>query len=167
MVLLDRFAKKVHAWTNMTVDGVNFTDPSEGTFVSANMRPEYENPGSKQWGAKFIDDIAWIYNNVTSRYWEKCGFSGTFDQDGGAHDEIYYDSARDYDGKYVFFCDELTNFTDVVQLTTSYQALFGNHTAIWEIKALGGGGFQIHNKFGTPKSLICYYSVHRWVNEDS
>ena len=169
MVLLDRLAKKVEAFTNMIVDGNAFTDPSLGAFVSASMRPEYENAGSHQWGAKVVDDIAWVYNNVTSRYWEKFAFSGTFDADGGPHDEIYYDSAsgRDYNGKYVFFCDELTNFTDVVLLTTSYAALFGNHVVGWEVKALAGGGFQIHRNFGTPESLICWCSVCRWLSEDS
>jgi len=171
MVLLDRFARKVKAFTNMVVDGNAFTDPSLGTFTSASMGPEYEDAGSHQWGSKVVDDIAWIYNNVTSRYWEKFYFFGTWlaDAHPSGDDEIYFDTAsgRDYNGKRVFFFDAILDHGDNVLLTTSYQALFGDHVVDWEVKALAGGGFQIHNKFGTPRSLDCWCSVCRIIANNS
>lgn len=165
MVIMDRLAKKVHAWTDMIIDGVNFTDPSQGTFINANMRANYEGPGSHQWIAKFIDDIAWVYNNVCSRYWEKFATSYTFypDGDGSGRDEAYFDatSGRDYNGKLVFFYESDTyDAGDSVLLTASYQNLLGGAL---EVKSLSGGGFQLHNKLGIPLATRFLVEVIRWV----
>jgi hypothetical protein len=132
------------------VFGYTAISPNSATFSTADMIPEYKDPGTRQWGQRVVNNTAYNYRHsdqnlmIAGDYWAA---SGT---------ELTFDTGRDYTNKYVFIMGyEKVGATTIPetfpaagsysihmkQLTTTYQNLLSDTN--FQIKAENAGGITI------------------------
>jgi hypothetical protein len=177
IIFLTKRAKKVAAFVNMTVDGVDLKEPGDGTFVSNNMEIEYGDGWSEQFGTKLARNSAYNYNQVHSRWFERLVIGESF----SFSEEKDYDTVRVWDGAVIFVTGMHAAFLEVpkfqtgipqchkiITLTTSYQTFVSDGWASdnvidFDIKALAGGGFRIRNNILSSVTLTAFVEKCRLI----
>ena len=132
--------------------GFTAIDINTASFID-NVIPEYQNPGSRQWGGNIANNTAYNFRHSDQNLFIE---NDTYTNSSLSSDRTY-DTDRDYDGKYlkmelglsttiftmpfgiISSSDALT--TEWIQLTTTFQTLPQN--GLIQIRAENSGGFTI------------------------
>jgi len=134
--------------------GFTKTDINTATFTESNLIPEYDDPGTRQWGGRVANNTA-ANNRLAGRAMiiDNETFTGA--------QEKTYDTDRDYRNSYMnvkMYYDVTTQalprqslddgdwtFQTTIKITTTEASLDKAVVPVWKIKALNGGGFTIIN----------------------